>query len=247
MLWGKDSDYRQLLLADYVYLNGRLARWYGANLPADAPFQKVSFPFGDRAGILTHPYLMAIFAYNEASSPIHRGVFLVRNVLGRTLRPPADAFAPLAADLHPHLTTRQRVELQTRPESCQTCHSMINPLGFTLESFDAIGRHRNKEKDQSVDAEGSYQTLTGEVVKFHSVRELATYLAGNEEAHDAFVERLFHNLVKQPIRAYGPRKLAELRHSFADNQYNIRKLMVEIIAESALPPRKVSDASAKRR
>jgi hypothetical protein len=239
VLWGKDSDYRQLLLADYLYLNGRLARWYGSNLPADAPFQKVSFPFSDRSGILTHPYLMAIFAYTQSSSPIHRGVFLARNVLGRTLRPPPDAFAPLAADLHPQLTTRQRVELQTRPESCQSCHAMINPLGFTLEHFDAIGRYRNREKEQPIDAVGSYQTLTGEVVKFNGVRELATYLADNAEAHDAFVERLFHNLVKQPVRAYGPRKLSELRRSFADNQYNIRKLMVEIIAESALPPRKI--------
>ena len=69
------------------------------------------------------------------------------------------------------------------------------------------------------------------------VRALATYLAGSEETHEAFVEQLFHNLVKQPIRAYGPWKLAELRQSFADNHYNVRNLVVDIVTAAALPPR----------
>jgi len=71
-------------------------------------------------------------------------------------------------------------------------------------------------------------------VAYNGVRELATLLANSEETHTAFVSQLFHYVVKQPIRAFGPRKLAELRRSFAANQYSIRQLMVEIIAESAL-------------
>jgi hypothetical protein len=234
VLWSDASDFRQLLLADYLYLNGRLARLYGGDLPADAPFQKVSQKAGERAGLLTHPYLMAAFAYTATSSPIHRGVFLSRNVLGRSLRPPPEAFTPLPADLHPKLTTRERIALQTRPQACQTCHNMINPLGFTLENFDAIGRFRDKEKDRPIDATGSYQTLKGTEVKFSGVRDLATFLAGSEETHEALVEQLFHYLVKQPIRAFGPQKLSDLRRSFADNRYNVRKLMVEIAAQSAL-------------
>ena len=78
MVWGESSDFRQLLLADALLLNGRLAKFYGADLPADAPFQKVQLEPGERAGVLTHPYLMASFAYTATSSPIHRGVFLAR-------------------------------------------------------------------------------------------------------------------------------------------------------------------------
>ncbi|HEV3255646.1 MAG TPA: DUF1592 domain-containing protein, partial [Gemmataceae bacterium] len=237
VLWSEASDFRQLLRADDLYLNGRLARFYGADLPPDAPFQKVSSKPGERAGLLTHPYLMATFAYTASSSPIHRGVFLARNVLGASLRPPPQAFAPLAADLHPELTTRERVALQTSSQACQSCHGIINPLGFTLEHFDAVGRYRDREKDRPIDATGAYQTRSGALVKFAGIRDLATFLAGSEETHDAFVEHLFHYLVKQPIRAFGPRKLSELRRSFADNRYNIRKLMVEIIAESALTSR----------
>jgi hypothetical protein len=247
VLWGEASDFRQLLLADYLYLNGRLARVYGADLPADAPFQKVSLKPGERAGVLTHPYLMATFAYTGTSSPIHRGVFLARSVLGQSLRPPPEAFAPLAPDLHPKLTTRERVLLQTSPHSCQTCHGTINPLGFTLEHFDAVGRYRDKENGRPIDATGAYQTRAGKVVKFAGVRDLATFLAESEETQEAFVEQLFHHLVKQPVRAFGPRKLWDLRRSFADNQYNVRKLMVEIITESALTARGVKPEAPKPR
>ncbi|MBX9625905.1 MAG: DUF1588 domain-containing protein, partial [Gemmataceae bacterium] len=69
------------------------------------------------------------------SSPIHRGVFIARGLLGRSLRPPPDAFTPLPADLHPSLTTRERVALQTKPAACITCHGNMNPLGFALETL----------------------------------------------------------------------------------------------------------------
>src|SRR5262249_23156531 len=108
------ADFRELLNANYLYLNGRLARFYGADLPPAAPFQKVVRQPRERSGVLTHPYLMSSFAYTASSSPIHRGVFISRSVLGRPLRPPPEAVAPLAADLHPGLTTRQRVQLQTK-------------------------------------------------------------------------------------------------------------------------------------
>src|SRR5262249_49942806 len=145
VVWDGDSDFRRLLLSDELFLNGRLAKFYGVSLPEDAPFTKVKLDPGQRAGVLTHPYLIAAFAYTGASSPIHRGVFLARNVLGVTLRPPEDAFTPLAESLHPDLTTRERVSLQTKPAGCQVCHGTINALGFTLEHFDAVGRFRDKD------------------------------------------------------------------------------------------------------
>src|SRR5262249_34367495 len=154
-IWGDASDFRQLLLSETLFLNGRLAKLYGVDLPADAPFKKVAPETGKRAGVLTHPYLLAAFAYTAESSPIHRGVFLAPNVLGQTLRPPPEAFTPLPAEAHPELTTRERVALQTRPQACVVCHGMINPLGFTLENFDAIGRLREQERGKPIDTTGS--------------------------------------------------------------------------------------------
>lgn len=237
VLGSEASDFRQLLLAKHIYMNGRLASLYGVKLPGDAPFQKVSLEKEGRLGLLTHPYMMASFAYTATSSPIHRGVFIARSILGRVLRPPPEAVAPLAADIHPDLTTRQRVSIQTQPESCRSCHGMINPLGFTLEHFDAVGRYRTEEKGKPIDATGSYETRSGESVKFNGVPDLAAYLTTSSEAHSAFVQQLFHYLVKQPIGAFDRQELPELRRFFVAHDFNIRKLTVEIMASSALTPR----------
>lgn len=233
-VWGDASDFRQLLQADYLFLNGRLAKFYGVDLPGDAPFQKVGIESHPRAGVLSHPFLLTGFAYHSTSSPIHRGVFIARSLLGRSLKPPPEAVAPLSPDLHADLTTRERVILQTSPNACQTCHTMINPLGFSLENFDAVGRYRTEEQGKPVDVSGGYTTLTGEQVSFDGVRELAAFLAASEESHTAFVEQMFHHLVKQPIRAYGPDQAEELRRSFVASGYNVQQLMAEAVAAAAL-------------
>jgi mono/diheme cytochrome c family protein len=244
VFWSKSSDFRQLFQADYLYLNGRLARFYGGNLPPDAPFQKLAVDPQERAGILSHPYLMATFAYTATTSPIHRGVFLSRNILGVALKPPPEAFTPLAPELHPELSTRERVALQTSPQQCQACHGVINPLGFTLEHFDAIGRYRGQERGRPINSSGAYLTRTGALVRFNGVRDLAAFLAGSADAQENFVEKLFHYLVKQPIRAFGPRQGTELQQFFAGHDCNIRKLMVEMVARSALTTQEDKQVSA---
>jgi hypothetical protein len=118
-----------------------------------------------------------------------------------------------------------------------SCHSIINPLGFTLESYDAIGKFRDTEKGKPIDASGSFVTRAGKAEKFNGARDLAQFLASSEEAHEAFVARLFHHIVRQPILAYGPDKLTELRRYFAEHDCNMRGLVIEIIAQTALPER----------
>lgn len=233
ILGAADADYRRLLLADEVFLNDRLARLYGGEAVDGADFVKVRLDGGKRAGILTHPYLLANFAYARESSPIHRGVFLARGILGQTMRPPPEAFAPLAAELHPELTTRERVSLQTRPASCMTCHGLINPLGFTLEHFDAIGRYRELDREKPIDDAGSYRTRAGDTVALRGARELAEFLANSAETQAAFTEQLFHHLVQQPVRAYGPTMLDDLRRGFATDEFNIRKLVVRVMVATA--------------
>lgn len=222
------SDFRQLLLSDDVFLNGRLAKFYGVDLPADDGFTKVKLD-GHRAGVLTQPYMLATFAYPAESSPIHRGVFIIRGILGYTLQPPANsAFVPLPPESHPELTTRQRVTLQTSPESCVSCHGVINPLGFTLEGFDSVGRGREMENGKTIDISGQYETEDGSIAHFAGPRALAEFLAGSDEARDAFVQQMFQQFVKQPVRAYGLDRPRQLDEMFARSGYNIRKLVVEI-------------------
>jgi hypothetical protein len=223
-----------LLLSDSLYLNGRLSDFYKAGLPAGAEFQEVQFEADRRSGIITHPFLLSGFAYMETSSPIHRGVFLSRGVLGRGVKPPPIAVAPTAPDLDPELTTRERVTLQTKPDACVNCHGLINSLGFVLENFDSVGRYRNFEKNNPIDATGQYQQRNGDVVHFSNAKELASFLARSNETHRSFVRQLFHHMVQQPILAFGPESIHELAQFFEDHKFHMKHLMVEIACRSAL-------------
>jgi cytochrome c553 len=232
VVWSDASDFRQLVLGDQIYMNGRLAKFYGVELE-QAEFAKVALDAEHRAGVLTHPYLMATFAHAAESSPIHRGVFLARGVLGQSLKPPPEAVAPLPADLHPDLTTRERVVMQTQAAACMTCHGIINPLGFTLEHFDAVGRYRTEDRGKAVDSAGAYLTTSGKHVQVKGAKELARFVADSDEAHEAFVEQLFHHLVQQPVRAYGPNTLDDLQKSFAAEGFHVRKLIVKVMSTTA--------------
>ena len=234
------ADFRRLFTTEEVWLNGRLAAIYGADLPATAAFTRLRLDDGRRAGVLSHPYMMSLFSYAAASSPIHRGVFLARSLLGNVLEPPEEAVAPLAPAAHPDLTTRERVALQTRSAACRTCHTMINPLGFALEEFDALGRHRTVEPagaaTRPIDTTGSYRPREGAEATFTGARELGGFLATSPDAQEAFVQALFHAVVKQPARAWGPDTLGNLRRSFAAGGFDIRRLLVDIMEVASFPP-----------
>ena len=237
VVWSGTSDYRQLFQAEWAYTTQRLAAFYGPAwkpaLPGGAGLQRSVLDPEHRQGVLTHPYLMSRLAYFKTTSPIHRGVFLIRYLVGRTLRPPGKAFTPFSPDLHPDLTTRQRVALQTSPENCQVCHVKINGLGFTLENFDAVGRYRETERRKPIDSTGSYTTRAGQLVDLRGPRELADLLATSDDAQQAFVRRAFQHFVKQPPAAFGAGTLDRLTAGFRRSGCNIRQLLVEIAVVGA--------------
>lgn len=231
--WDNASDFRNLLLADYLYINDRLARFYGLNTNAPPHFVKVRLDDGQRSGVLTHPYLLAAFSYPKQTSPIHRGVFLTRNIVGRTLKPPPVAVAFKDAEFAPNLTMREKISELTRPGNCQSCHSVINPLGFSLEHFDAVGRFRTVEQDRPIDAASDFVTDEGATIRLTGARDIARFALDSEPAQNAFIEQFFHQVVKQPALAYGSDTMHRLRHSFVASEFNLQKLLVEIAVTSA--------------
>ena len=265
--WSDASDYRQLLLADCLYVNNRLSEFYGltTNLDdkvtdssgadktrdgggdstkADPPapsskqqstdeFAKVNFSSGQRCGVLTHPYLLSAFSYQKMTSPIHRGVFLTRNIVGRSLKPPPMAMTFKDADFAPDLTMREKVSQLTQSSACQSCHSVINPLGFSLEQFDAVGRFRTSEHDKPIDSASDYMTDDGETIRLTGAHDVAQFAISSEQARNAFIEQMFHHVVKQPLLAYGADTLNRLQKSFVASDFNMQKLLVEIATTSA--------------
>src|SRR2546427_5496227 len=229
-----NGNYRQLLLADYLYVNDRLAKFYGVETNAAGDFVKVEFDPKQRSGVVTHPYLLAAFSYQKSTSPIHRGVFLTRNIVGRALKPPPMAMTFKDADFAPNLTMREKVAQLTRPQNCQSCHSVINPLGFSLEQYDAVGRFRTSDQDRAIDPASDYVTDDGQVIRLGGARDIAEFAIGSEQAQNAFIQQFFHQIVKQPLLAYGADTLNRLRESFIASDFNMQKLLGEIATISAL-------------
>lgn len=228
IVWSKESDYRKLLKSNDLYVDKKIAEFYGLEKLQSDEFEKRPFEPDHRAGVLTHPYLMAGFSYYKTTSPIHRGVFVAKSLLGRSLKPPPFDVEPLAEDFDPTMTTRERVVHQTKEVNCQGCHSVINPLGFSFENFDAVGRFRKKEKDQAIDASAEYETPEGDIIKFGGAQDLAEFLVANEDAHRNFIEQLFQHFAKQPLTAYGTDKPDYLAQRFRENNFSIKALLVEM-------------------
>ena len=247
VVWTESSDYRRLVLEDDFFVNGRLAKFYGVSTDATEDFVRVQLDPKQRSGVITHPYLLAAFSYNKTSSPIHRGVFLTRNIVGRALRPPPMAIAFKDGEFKPGMTMREKITELTRSQACQSCHSVINPLGFSLENFDAVGRFRDKDGNRPINAAADYTQDDGGIVRLKGARDVAEFAVKSEHAHNAFIEQLFSQVVKQPMPAYGFDVLKELRLSFVESGYNIQKLLVDIATVSALqglekPTKKIATA-----
>lgn len=228
VVWSEKSDYRELLEADYLLLNERLAKFYNVAVPEGGGFQPVKFDPAQRAGVLTHPYLLSRLAHHNSTSPIHRGVFLTRNVLGGFLRPPPEAIAFDDHKFDPKMSMREKVAEMTRSTSCMTCHETINPLGFSLENYDAVGRYRTLEGDKPINPESDYLTLEGETLRLHGPRDLANHAIRSMSARRGFIRQLFQYQLKQNPAAYGTDTLTKLDATFTASGYSIRHLLVEM-------------------
>jgi len=116
-----------------------------------------------RAGILTHPGVLAVTAHFDSTSPVTRGVFVLERILCGSVPPPPPGFdiAPPIPD--PSLTTRQRWAAHSANPACRGCHEMIDPIGFAFEGFDAIGRHRTEENGLPIDTAGALPLLEVDV------------------------------------------------------------------------------------
>lgn len=231
-VWGKKSNYRELLLADYLFLNERLGKVYGRNIKGG--FQKVLLDPKRRSGIVTHPFLLSSLAYHNNTSPIHRGVFLTRNIVGMTLKSPPMANEFKEGKFNPRLTMREKVTEMTRAKACMGCHVTINPLGFSLEHYDGIGRWRMKDQNKPVDSTSDFKTESGRTIKLTGARDVAEFAADTPSAHRAFIQQLFHHTVKQPVRAYGDSKMEELRDGFQRSKFHVPELLRRIAITAAL-------------
>jgi hypothetical protein len=152
----EDASVLTLLKMDHLWLNERLAKHYGIPYVYGSHFRKVPCPSeAPRGGILRHGSLLTLTSYATRTSPVVRGKWILENLLGTPPQPPApDVPALDNSVIAESLPIRQRLAAHRDKPACAGCHAFIDPPGFALENFDAIGRWRELEAEQPVDANG---------------------------------------------------------------------------------------------
>ncbi len=229
-----------------LFVNEELASLYGISGVSGASLVSVSAPATERIGILTQPGFLTLKGKFDRSDPIHRGVYIVKNLLCRALPdPPPNALAqPPDASL-PQDTTRQQVEAKTAAAACRGCHGMINSFGFGLEGFDAIGRFRTQEVTTSagalpIDSSGS-TTLdsAAQPTQWSSAIELANAVASSHEARRCFAQNMYRFAHRRRADAQDDAEIDAITGDFITGGEALRTLVLRVIDSRAFTKRLV--------
>jgi len=153
----EDRSVLDLLRADYSFLNERLAKHYGVPNIYGSRFRKVTFgPETMRGGLLRHGSILTVTSYATRTSPVIRGKWILDNILGVPPPPPPPNVPALeeAKAAMKKMTMRERLSEHRKNPACSGCHKLMDPPGFSLENFDAVGRWRQAEEGTAVDSSG---------------------------------------------------------------------------------------------
>jgi hypothetical protein len=186
-----DGGLRELLTANYAFADSALAPLYGKQVSGTG-LQRIDFAADERQGILMQLGFLASNSYAIKTDPIHRGLFVLRNLLCVEIPdpPPGASQTPPPATNDPPKTTRGEVELLTGQTDCKGCHGAINPPGFAFEGFDAVGQIRGDENGEPLDTTGTLTTggaLDG--FAFDTPFELVQQLANSPEAQACYASK----------------------------------------------------------
>jgi hypothetical protein len=154
----EDRSVLELLKTDYTFLNERLAKHYGISGVYGSHFRKVSLtPETHRGGLLRHGSILSVTSYATRTSPVIRGHWILGNLLGTPPPPPPPNIPNLKEKtISSRLPVRERLAEHRANTACASCHDIMDPVGFALENFDAVGRWRDYEDGLPVDNFGGF-------------------------------------------------------------------------------------------
>jgi hypothetical protein len=236
----EDRSIVDFLRGDFTFVNERLAKHYG--LTTKAPivgeeFRRVSLSGTPRRGVLTHGSVLTLTSNPERTSPVKRGKWILENLLGAPPPDPPPDVPQLDATqkAQPNLTLRQQLEVHRQNAVCASCHKTMDALGFGLENFDAVGRWREKDGNDPIDASG---VLPGGE-KFQGPRELAGVLAQRkQEFARCFTEKMMVYALGRGLAPYDRCAIDKIVKAAEEDEYRLSTVVTQIV---------LSDPFRKRR
>jgi hypothetical protein len=224
-----DRSVTELLTADYTFLNERLARHYGVAGVYGDQFRRVSIADTPRRGLLGHASLLTVTSYAHRTSPVLRGKWMLDNLLGAPPPPPPPDIPALQetnAKTGRALTMRQAMEQHRANPSCASCHGRMDPLGFALENYDAIGRWRTQAANTPIDASGSLPDGS----RFNGARGLIDAILRRPDAFaNTVTERLMTYATGRGIEYFDAPAIRAVRRDAAAQDYRFSAIVLGIV------------------
>lgn len=233
LMFTPGADLLDVLDANWTILDERLAKHYGV-APPSRPWDRVELPLtSHRAGLLTHGSVLALTSKPDHASGILRGKYVREVVLCTPIPSPPPDIPPLSAPV-PGETERQRFERHTKDAACAGCHRLIDPVGFGLSHYDAIGAYRDRDElGQSVDARGNILLSAGLGVAFEGGIELGRTLRAQPEVGLCVATHLLRFGLGRRESEIDECTLSSLAESLARSGNSFRDMLVAFVRSDA--------------
>jgi hypothetical protein len=242
----EDRSVLELLSAKYTFVNDRLARHYGIPNIYGAHFRRVTFNDGVRGGLLSQASILTVTSYPNRTSPVVRGKWLLANMLGAPPPPPppdVPALKDPGVDGQPH-SVRERMEVHRKNPVCASCHQRMDPLGFSLENFDALGKWRAVADDAPIDAAASLPDGT----QFKGVDGLRTLLLSHrDEFVRTLTEKLLGYSIGRGIEYYDLPAVRKITNDAATHNYRWSSVIAGIVRSTPFTMGIVQNAPSEER
>ncbi len=228
----EDRSILELIDADYVFVNEKLATLYGMEGIRGKELQRVALaPGSPRGGVLTQGTMLAVTSNPTRTSPVKRGLYILENILG-TPAPPAPPNVPALEDAADRFAGREPslqelLAIHREAALCSSCHSRMDPLGLALENFNAIGSWRDKDGEQTIESEG--QLITGE--EFKNIRELKRVLKTDRrmDFYRCVTEKLFIYALGRGLECFDEVEIDRIVESLEREQGRFSVLLEGIV------------------
>jgi cytochrome c551/c552 len=241
-----DRNVLDLLNANYTFVNERLAKHYGIPDIYGSQFRRVTLTDEARRGLLGQGSILTVTSYPTRTSPVLRGKWILENIMGTPPpAPPPNVPALKENDEGGKVTTvRERLEEHRRNPACATCHRVMDPLGFSLDNFDAIGQWRTKEAGLPIDASGQLADGT----KINGIADLrAALLKHPERFVGTMTEKLMTYALGRGLEYYDMPVVRGIARDAGQNDYRFSSIVMGIVKSTEFQMKRSHEAITEAR